>query len=1636
MNSTFLCAALSRQDGTKADGIHLLWTAPFSAGYSVNGYDIQRRLSQEPEITCHTLTRDELQRLHRDLRLEIPVGLVGVRRASCPVFPKEPPDEPFEGEDQVPQQCIDFRAFQAGSGPNPKIEQEVKFQVYDQTGSLMRYSEIGTWSRFKGFKCGYALEIELPHGTPSIELSLVHLAEPAEIEVFNVDGTPAGKATMRGPQGQVERFSFTGTAMAKVVIRAPQNETLLLKFCYKPQRAVCVDFRNYQPGGRPNPGTENAMRFEVRDHTGNLLEQREIGTWRGITGLNCGFSLEITLPFRCLAVELTLVRFARPARIEAFNADGTSAGQTKMKRRQGQKEILKFEGQAIKRIVVEAPENETLLLQVCVEMPENAGGWQANHEGQPARFLTPEIDLFTDTKIPHHAATAAIVVPGPQQGPACIAYDIDLRTRHQFVSIAAGVPGMLAIALREEKAVDVRLVSNASGVQEAIFERRSVDRVLLYVSRAASSLTVCVDSLPRPEAEEKEWKNVPFIARNIQLPVRAVNDTLASGSDEKNLALSRLLDGEGFDDSHFREVAGLLNETASQADNTSPMWYTVATRADLKDPLIELRGWPYSLSLLMDPAWRRILGFGFFDNGQELTPGEAYDYRISAAFRRRDLEEELHGFHTIPSGTTLPASFHLGPFLLHTRIPVRVDLIPPTSENTLRKSGRKGIALQPTGPDGMSLAITFPVSVRKVVVEFEPNVEHSLEYEARTSVYIIGLSGSVFTDTVPQERRVTISFPEPIDTLTLKGHGFFYGLRVVNSPEGADPDEIIKKSCIVYGVRYEPTALPPPPPFLGTLNLQKPIEPGDPAVTTQSPPQSMGFRLLWLPPPAAGSPGPVPWPPDLAAFPPIDVLGFRIERRRVDTGDPFIEIDEQSPHTLYFGNRSHRKDPPQLYPGIDLLRVFPEKVTPEPPVSVFMDIDDVLVSAAKQGPPPGSLHQYRIFSVDAIGRQSQTAAVGSIARLEKHLPPPRPIGPTTLPPPGSTLPSGVRVRVLQASDPNITPTDQELLGTSTNAVVLEWGWTGQERDRDPFAKEFRVYWQPIPPDKIHGEFTGPVLSTNGFYEMTAELNQAVAVDAMKGRYIHAGDYPFKVASHTGGQSIMIRFERAELDESALPEPASFEFHPLLNGSELRPSAWPERTAVIAITDAANYQHIFRDRLTLDADHPLACVWAGVSAADDQAYIDDEIPLTEPNGGRPGNESSIVAVPAQARYYGRPVFTVPPPLADVPEQVTDEPGTESISVSLDLNNLLPEVTIPAGHRITLERLAVNELIAILSAKPDNKIGVKLPGGTSTSYTLDPPDDHTTFLAQIRTTTPGRIEGRFLMDLLIRFLAQLDSLWEPAIPAPVTFGAVADALANKADRYIHRIRLVDAVNHVSREGAILPQLVRVPSLRIPAVPEFEVPGSDDDTLAVHARVHDAFDLKWLIAFTLVTETSSPLDERRIAKPQLLRLPNRRDLYPNDGIRLRLRDGTLLKPAAAVEVSTGTLELPDRLLTLELTIGFEKLVSVWIASVTRDGIPSRFAGPHTVSTGPQPLVVPLLSVVAQPDGDHASWGALAVPAQVALERSNDGGASWNRVTPWLPETKLERIIPAVAGERFYRMVLRGLRGNQATGEPVGVT
>lgn len=148
-----------------------------------------------------------------------------------------------------------------------------------------------------------------------------------------------------------------------------------------------------------------------------------------------------------------------------------------------------------------------------------------------------------------------------------------------------------------------------------------------------------------------------------------------------------------------------------------------------------------------------------------------------------------------------------------------------------------------------------------------------------------------------------------------------------------------------------------------------------------------------------------------------------------------------------------------------------------------------------------------------------------------------------------------------------------------------------------------------------------------------------------------------------------------------------------------------------------------------------------------------------------------------------------------------------------------------------------------------------------------------------------------------------------------------------------------------------MVRVPSIVPMPAPARRAASVTGGTLSVGLAVEPDPELAWVLLFYRVGDwATAPPDP---ADAQLLRMPNRRDLYPGGGLRLRLVDGTVLAPAAApvsgaVADGDGLLDVPMSV-TLPTGTGGPRWVRYWCYALSRDGIPSRPLGPYTVAVSP---------------------------------------------------------------------------------------
>ena len=264
---------------------------------------------------------------------------------------------------------------------------------------------------------------------------------------------------------------------------------------------------------------------------------------------------------------------------------------------------------------------------------------------------------------------------------------------------------------------------------------------------------------------------------------------------------------------------------------------------------------------------------------------------------------------------------------------------------------------------------------------------------------------ALFRQQVPNSGR--LRFSTPIDRLKLAGQGFLFGVRLGFRKKG-----FATLSTVLTPVPLVHTAPLPPPEKVMAENLQRrrrvpPLVGFGSGEETlpKEPRHELGFRVKWRPTVRRSL---EIWPAAESTAPPLDATFFEVEHRRwraVQSGPLAADsrrrklADRQSSHGSPARDRGHprahhRGSSPR--PGTDLMQLYPEGQSDAPPGSAHLEWDDVFdLGEAPQRPVPrpGTRHQYRIRTVDVLGRGSDTWTVSEPQRLEKWLPPPVPVGP-------------------------------------------------------------------------------------------------------------------------------------------------------------------------------------------------------------------------------------------------------------------------------------------------------------------------------------------------------------------------------------------------------------------------------------------------------------------------------------------------------------------------------------------------------------------------------------------------------------------------------------------------------------------
>ncbi len=1105
---------------------------------------------------------------------------------------------------------------------------------------------------------------------------------------------------------------------------------------------------------------------------------------------------------------------------------------------------------------------------------------------------------------------------------------------HQDIEAKLG----FSFALYRGKVVSAITPKN-SGFFSLEFMATAIDAIVSYVLEP-QRINYCV--FKRPEEEEAAWHDVPFIVKGLQLPIAELDTSLHNPDEEFEKAKSRLLPGEDLDPAEFKELVESLRPTVKKNAYPRHIDKVVLLRAEETASFEELNATSPLLSLISHPKWRRVMGFGWFDQDPSLEEGQRYEYRITGFFPTEDLHDRVYGFHTISSNTAMPSSFFLGDLMLRFSQPPRVELVPGTPLNGLQQLSRRGIALQMADQffwpfpaiENWSVVIDFPFPVQQIQLEMLPG--HNLEFEAwnYNDPVVSGqplLAGEI----------VPINFPSPIIQLRLKGTGFLFTIRITQALRGMK-----QVSMLLPPVLFTNTPRPATPVFFEAKNLQEitSLVPLGDTISTSSQRSELGFRLQWE---ASLQNGLTYWPPGETIAPPIESTLYQIEHRQIPSTDWNPILPEEN---WIIGHRRSNEDKAAILNGADLMQLFPEMPSPEAGINQNMEWEDVFdfsvnnEPVARPVPDLGTTHQYRIRAVDIIGRPSDNFKESNQLDLQKLLPPPVPVGPIPVVNdiPNFVSPNGVHARLLVKDAPDLTPEEIALLGNDSNVIIFKWGWHKEQRDLDPFAKEFRIYRRNQALDSIGGQLVSVVELSNGRFECSFQLESTIRENAVKNSFIELGGYPYYVQSNEAGTAIKMILERRIPDANgqlSAPPTGNVSIPVIIGSDRLQPQGWAARISVVPISQQTAYSFQLRNALDLSLSHTRDELWIGVSASDDQPYVEDKL---APTHNRKGNESPIVPVRVQGGFQGRPQFDIPPPMEDVPRLLTREPETGPIRFEFNPVDFLEPGTLTGVTHIRLERTDAGTLFNLYKVTSDNRVMAIAPSSAQPDMevVIPNPGDKNNIVEALRKVNAGALADRYLVFLAGSHPFR-ESFFEPVTPNPVNVGAITDTFLPQTNRFVYRIRTGNAAGLISAGDAILEVVVRVPSLKPGPLPELVPRKKSTPPGLIQWRIVPDENITHLIIFYAEASSGTAGPPSR---GSLLRIANRPDLYPDRLLRFREPGGDFTQQFIKDLTDSDVTEDENGVKTVSFQLEEDPGSSwrIWACTLTRDGIPCEPAGP----------------------------------------------------------------------------------------------
>ena len=486
-----------------------------------------------------------------------------------------------------------------------------------------------------------------------------------------------------------------------------------------------------------------------------------------------------------------------------------------------------------------------------------------------------------------------------------------LNTPTDHVSVICAARAAFAIATSAGKSTGVAIVT-ATGVALA---GQAIDTVVVY-ALIPTALRICAAQPAEPDEDAASWAAADVIATGLTLPLREVDPSLATPSQELAKARERLVTTETFTQEEAEHVAAALRRAVA-GGAARPCERVLLDRTDPTSMYQETVFSTRIALFTLDPRLRRVLGFGFIDT--TAVQGQTYDYRVSGKFMPADLAEDVYDVHQIASGTALPTTFRIGDLTLRLGAPTEVVLDPAPAAEGLTAISRRGIALTPGDalggfvpwwPSGLSCVIDLPRPVTGLVLEIP--AAHGFSYAGQWRP-----PPARWRPSPRAPRRCWRSTARSIKC-GLSGPGVLYAVRLPTLTSNAGD-----LSQVCGPVLFAPIPSPAPPVGVA-VGLQTPTTITTGVIDEQTPRPRDLNRASWVSWEPAILGAIQSWPDDLDADPPIDSLAFVIEHRRVyddTTADPWEAI--QAGGNLTFGSWPASQGAPSLAYGVNLGEAFP-----------------------------------------------------------------------------------------------------------------------------------------------------------------------------------------------------------------------------------------------------------------------------------------------------------------------------------------------------------------------------------------------------------------------------------------------------------------------------------------------------------------------------------------------------------------------------------------------------------------------------------------------------------------------------------------------------------------------------------------